>query len=285
MILITGANGHLGSATIDFLLEKTPDSNIAGLVRSEEKGAELKKKGVEIRIGDYFDTASLDEAMKGINTLLLISTSTMEDRVKQHENVIKAAKKAGVKHVYYTSMLQVEKGLSPLNPVHHETEKIIKSSELSYTIHRHTFYTEFFPMFLGDALETGNWKFPSNSQKANFALRTEMAEALANGLSEPGNHKNKIYEITSAKAYTFEEYASILSEATGKDITYTDVSVETFVEGLKNAGLPDETIAMSQISAATVANGALVHTSDDLETLLGRKPTNTAEFIKEFVKE
>lgn len=285
MILITGANGHLGSATIDFLLKKNPDANIAGLVRSEERGAELKEMGAEIRTGDYFDTASLDEAMKGIETLLLISTSTMENRVKQHKNVIEAAKKAGVNHVYYTSMLQVEKRLSPLNSDHHETEKILKNSGLSYTIHRHTFYTEFFPLYLGEALETGNWVFPSNGQKANFALRTEMAEALANGLAEPGKHENKICEITSSKGYTFEEYAKILSDVTGKQINYTDVSIEDFVEGLKNAGLPDETIAISQISAATVANGALAYTSNELETLLGRKPTNTAEFIKEFVKE
>lgn len=46
MKLITGANGHLGSATIDFLLEKNPDADLAGLVRSEEKGAGLRKKGV-----------------------------------------------------------------------------------------------------------------------------------------------------------------------------------------------------------------------------------------------
>ncbi len=55
MILVTGANGHLGSQTIDFLLQNNSSTEIAGLVRSEEKGAELREKGVELRIGDYND--------------------------------------------------------------------------------------------------------------------------------------------------------------------------------------------------------------------------------------
>lgn len=81
MILITGANGHLGSQTIDFLIENNPNADIAGLVRSEEKGAELKEKGVELRIGDYIDYPSIEKAVEGIDTLLLISSSTLKDEL------------------------------------------------------------------------------------------------------------------------------------------------------------------------------------------------------------
>ena len=46
-ILITGATGALGSATIDHLLKLNTDHKIIGLARSEEKAASLKEKGVE----------------------------------------------------------------------------------------------------------------------------------------------------------------------------------------------------------------------------------------------
>lgn len=284
MILITGANGHLGTTVIDFLLKKKPDTQIAGLVRSEEKGKDLKEKGVEIRIGDYFDRSSLNSAVKGTETLLLISTSSMENRVGQHRNVIETAREAGINHIFYTSMLQADQELSPLAADHHETEVILRESEVPFTINRHTFYTEFFPMFLGDVLETGDWSFPSNGEKVNFAYRTEMAEALANELSDPYKHLNKVYEISSARAYTLEEYAGILSEATGNTINYTDIPIQTFIDTLNEAGLPEEALAMSKLSAVTVANGALAHTSNELKHLLGRKPKDTADFIREFVK-
>lgn len=282
MILITGANGELGTATIDHLMESNPKQNVAGLVRSAEKGREIAGKGVELRIGDYLDKPTLDRAMEGVDTLLLISSSSFEQRVKQHENVVKAAKKADVNHIVYTSMLQAHKELSPLTADHHATEKIIKESGIPHTINRHTFYTEFFPMFLGQAMETGTWAFPSNGEPVNFAYRTEMAEALANILGNTDGHENKTYEITSSSAHTFNEYATILSEASGKEITYQDVSIEEFVEGLRSAELPDDIITMSKLSAITVANGALNLTTDHLEKLLGRKPKSAKAFIREF---
>lgn len=285
MILITGANGNLGSQTIDFLLDKNIDEDIAGLVRSEQKGAELKEKGVEIRIGDYTDYPSIEEAVQGVDTLLLISSSSLKGRAQQHENVIEAAKKAGVQQIFYTSIVKAEKELSPLSPDHAETEKLIKESGIRYTIYRHTFYTEFLPLFLGNALESGRWAFPSDGNAINLALRSEMAEALANGLADPEKHENSIYEITSGKAFSLDEIAGILSEVSGRDITYTDISVSEFKNTLEEMGLPEEQIAMSVMTAQTFVNGALDYTYDDMEKLLGRQPTGLDSFIKQFAEQ
>ncbi|SMO33479.1 SDR family oxidoreductase [Gracilimonas mengyeensis] len=282
MILITGANGNLGSLTIDHLLEKHPNQKVAGLVRSEEKGEELKEKGVEIRIGDYYKPDTLAAAMEDVDTVLLISSSSMEDRIGQHKNVIDAAREQGVNQIFYTSIVQADKLLSPMATDHFETEKLIKASGLKYTIYRNTFYTEFFPMFLGDALESGEWYMPSNGQKVNFAYRSEMAEALANGLATASEHENNIYEITSGEAHTLVEYAQILSKEADTEINYHDVSVEDFEAQLKEAGLPDDVVGLSVMSAKTFANGALDYTEDHLEQLLGREPKTTKQFIKEF---
>ena len=283
MILITGANGHLGSQTIDNLLDKSPDIDIAGLVRSEEKGAELKEKGVEIRIADYTDYSSIEKAVHGIDTLLLISSSNLEGRVEQHKNVIEAAQKAGVNQIFYTSLVEADKDLSPLSAEHAETEEFIKESAIPYTIYRNAFYMEFLPLFLGDAMETGRWTFPSDGKAINLALRSEMAEALANGLADPEKRKNCIYEITSGRTYTLDEIAAMLSEASGKDINYTNISISEFEDALEEIGLPAGQIAGSVMTAKTFVNGALDFTYDDMENLLGRELINLEAFIPEFV--
>lgn len=281
MILITGANGNLGSATIDFLLKENPSADVAGLVRSEEKGSTVKEKGAEIRIGDYQNYSSVQSAVQDVDTLLLVSSSTLQNRVQQHKNVVNAAKEAGVQQLFYTSIVQADKKLSPLAPDHGDTEEIIKASGIPYTIFRNTFYMEFLPMYWGEAVETGEWNFPGNDQELNFALRSEMAEALAGALSNPTAHKNKTYEITSAKAYTLTEIAKILSNATGREITYNDLSVKEFRKRLQQANVPDDIVNLNVAVAETFVNGGLSYTDDALESLLGRQPTDTKDFIQQ----
>lgn len=102
MILITGATGHLGTSVIQTLLKKTAASNIAALVRDEAKAIDIKEKGINIRVGNYDDKASLDKAMQGIEKVLLISGGGAPNGLEQHQNVVNAAKNAGVKCIAYT---------------------------------------------------------------------------------------------------------------------------------------------------------------------------------------
>lgn len=66
MILVTGATGQLGTAVVNNLLKNTSVNRIAAFVRDESKASALKENGVDIRVGSYDDTASLDQAMHGI---------------------------------------------------------------------------------------------------------------------------------------------------------------------------------------------------------------------------
>ncbi|KAM9972132.1 hypothetical protein ACTFIW_003485 [Dictyostelium discoideum] len=66
-------------------------------------------KGLKIRIGEYSDEESLVKAFEGIEKLLFISSSDIENRIDHHNNVIKAAKKVGtIKHLAYTSFFRKE---------------------------------------------------------------------------------------------------------------------------------------------------------------------------------
>src|SRR5450755_2245619 len=103
MILVTGATGHLGSAVVSHLLKNTAATNIVAFARDENKAKDLKGKGIEVRIGTYDDISSLNLAMKSIEKLLLISGNG-PTRLQQHKNVVDAAKKAGVKHLVFTSI-------------------------------------------------------------------------------------------------------------------------------------------------------------------------------------
>jgi NAD(P)H dehydrogenase (quinone) len=281
MILITGANGHLGGATIDFLLKKNPDVKIKALVRSEEKGKKLKNKEVEITVGDYLDYDSLVNAMKDVESLLLVSSSTMGNRHEQHANAIKAAKQAGVRHIVYTSVLKANPNSKFTVAIDHvKTEEDIKASGVNYTIMRNTYYADFLPSTIGNAIESGAIYYSAGNTKVNFAVRMDMAEANAVVISDIINHKNKTYEITSGKAYSFTDIAEMISQITGKEIKYVDVPTEVLKENIIKAGLPNDVAELMASIADSMKVGEFDYSDPTLENLLGRKPVDLKEFLK-----
>ena len=154
MILVTGATGQFGKSTINSLLERgISSSNIVALVRDEEKAVALKKQGVALRTGDYDNYTSLVNAFNGVEKLLFVSGSDLFKRGTQHQNIVSAAKEAGVKHIIYTSFLgKDETESSPLWLViesHLKTEAWLKESGLDYTILKNTLYMDFIPAFFG----------------------------------------------------------------------------------------------------------------------------------------
>ncbi|MBI1939673.1 MAG: SDR family oxidoreductase [Ignavibacteriales bacterium] len=280
MILVTGANGNLGKAAINFLLKKIEPSKIAALVRDSKKGEELKTLGVEIRVGDYFDYDSLVKAFKGINKLLLISSGSLEDRTTQHINAINAAKEAGVKHILYTSVVTPSHTASFSAVLSHvETESYLKKSGITYTIFRNSLYLDLIPMLIGDALQSGKIYYPAGDGKVSFTARTDMAEALANVLVSE-TLENKIYEITGSTAYSFYDIAKALSDATQKQIEYIDVPPEAMEQELLKNNVPSGYIELLTSMAKAIRQNELSYFDSSLENLLGRKPVGLKEFLK-----
>jgi NAD(P)H dehydrogenase (quinone) len=284
MILVTGATGHLGKSTIDFLLTKgISANNIAALIRDESKSGSLKEKGIKIIKGNYDDYASLVAAFKGIDKLLFVSASDIAKRGQQHENVVKAAKEAGVNHIIYTSFIRKnDTETSPIafvSKAHIDTENKIKSSGLNYTILKNALYADMLPIFLGDkVLETGIF-LPAGNGLTAFTTRLDIAEAAAHVLLTSG-HENKEYNISSDNNFSFREVAEILGQLSGKQINYFSPSKGDYIETVTKAGMPKEYAEMFAAFSQAIMQGEFETNNSDLEKLLGRKPTLLKEYLK-----
>ncbi len=285
MILVTGATGQLGSAIINFLLQKIPASQIVGLVRDENKAAALKAKGIHLRLGSYDDPASLDQAMHSVEKVLLVAGTDEANRVQQHRNVLHAAKKAGVPWIGYTSRTLKDRATmaNKLMEGHFQTEDDIKASGLAYSLFRNVLYLDTLPQFLGEkVLETGIY-LPAGSGKVSFALRREMGEAIANVLATAAPAK-PVYTLTGSEAYSFADVADALADITRKAVKYTDAEVSAFEQGLKGRGMPDVVVGRIIGFMTDIKNGQEDEISPDLAQLLGRKPATLREGLKELYK-
>lgn len=287
MILITGATGHYGKKVLQLLLAKTGAQNLAAIARQPEKLDEFAKQGVSVRKADYNDSASLEKAFAGIDTLLFVSSSEIGQRLQQHTNVVNAAKKAGIKHVLYTSIQRSTD--NPDSPIafiandHIETEKLLIASGMAYTFLRHALYLDVLPMFLGEKpLQTGVY-LPAGDGKAAYALRSDMAQAAAVLLSTPGHH-NRAYDISAPVAYSFHDIAAILSEIKGEPVTYVSPSLKDFKQTLSAAGVPNELIGITVGFTGGIAAGEFDCASPKLKELLGREPISPQAFLSSIYK-
>ncbi|MFL9845901.1 SDR family oxidoreductase [Flavobacterium rhizosphaerae] len=286
MILVTGSTGQLGTAVVNYLQERVPASKIAVLARDAQKAQHYADKGITVRVGDYHDYASLVTAFEGIEKVLLISSSDFNDRVGQQINVINAAKQAGVKHIAYTGIEDKDAHNSAtgiLAKDHAETGDYLKASGVGYTLLNNSLYADVIPMFVGEnVLENGIF-FPAGQGRVPFATRDDMALAAAVVLTTQG-HENKEYAIANDESLSFKDIAEIISEITGKQITYTSPDAETYKNVLKEAGVPDNFIWMLSGFAQAIKDKELETGKAYLSKLIDKKPTSVKEFLTQVYK-
>ncbi|KPI05902.1 hypothetical protein OK074_4392 [Actinobacteria bacterium OK074] len=184
MILVTGANGNLGSATLAAL--RTRGATATGGSRTPRDG---------MRRLDFDDRAAIDLA--GVSTLVLISAGYAEDDqvVGRHAAVLDAASRDGVRHIVYTSLTGTGDHLG-FALAHRATERLVRACGLPWTILRNGLYAELFGGLLmwtadGHGLESA---FGDGALAA--VTRADLAEAAAIVAADPAQHTGHTYELT-----------------------------------------------------------------------------------------
>ncbi|MDR0165265.1 SDR family oxidoreductase [Enterobacter ludwigii] len=279
MIAITGATGQLGQLVIEQLLNTVPANQIVAIVRNPAKAEALSQQGITVRQGDYADESTMTSALKGIDKLLLISSSEVGQRATQHQNVINAAKVAGVKFIAYTSLLHADKSPLGLHVEHVATEKALAESGIPYALLRNGWYTENYLASAPPALEHGVFIGAAGEGKIASATRADYAAAAAKVISGDG-HAGNVYELAGDHAWTLSELAAELSKQSGKNVAYQNMSEADFAAALKGVGLPAGLADMLADSDVGASKGGLFDDSHTLSKLIGRPTTPLSESIK-----
>ena len=104
--------------------------------------------------------------------------------------------------------------------------------------------------------------------------------AAASILLTTGGHENKVYEISGEVAYSFSDIANILSELSGKSVSYHAPSVEQFTQQLKSMNLPDQAIMGMSTFCQAIAQGEFNFPDTTLKNILGRNPESVKDYLK-----
>jgi len=279
---IAGASGQLGRLVVKRLKAKVPATDIVALVRTPAAAADL---GVSVREADYSKPETLDLALAGIDTLLLISSSELgQRRIAQHRNVIESARRTGVQRIVYTSLLHAD--TSPLNLAdgHRRTESELKASGIPFTILRNGWYTENYTVSVPAALAGGAFLGSAGNGRISSALRVEYAEAAVAVLTSDG-HDGKTYELAGDEAYTLGDLAAEASRQTGQTIPYKDLPEADYTAALIGLGLPQPLAQAYAGYDVGASQGALFDDGRQLSALIGRPTAPLATAVADALKQ
>lgn len=277
-LLVTGASGKLGRLVIERLVA-TGVPNVVAASREPDKLPLYH--GVLRRRADFDDPASLDAAFKGVDRALVISGDRIDVpglRIRQHKAAIDAARRAGVKHVLYTSMLNPSGSSIPFAPDHLETEKAIEASGMDFSILRVSWYAENLLTSLPGNVASGKWFTSAQVGRINHVPRHDVARAAAGALASRNGVREKL-DITGPMPLTIAEIAAVAAEIAGKPIEVVQVSDAQLAAGVRAAGVPEAYIPLVVGTDANIRAGKFDVTSDAVQRLTGTPAASLREFL------
>ena len=275
MIGMTGVTGKLGSYVADLIDQK----GIASIHLARRPERAKVYASAKIRKMVYANTPDVVEALKGIDTLLMVSARENPERVKEHKDFLDAAKLAGVQHIIYTSFYGAgEKATFTLSRDHAQTEAYIKELGFTYTFLRDNFYLDF---FIDIALENGEIRGPAGRGRVSAVARKDTSRVAAEILLNPKEWENQTLNLTGPEDLSMQEIVGLLSKESGKTITYVDESVEEAYESRKK--WPAQTWEYDAwVSTYTaIKAGEQAGVSTDVEKVLGHPASSLLDILRD----
>jgi uncharacterized protein YbjT (DUF2867 family) len=284
-ILVTGATGTVGSEVVKQLSAK--GNIIMAAARSGTDNTFKDLKSVQVVQLDYNNPDTLAASFKGVDKLFLL-TPVQSNMVDLTSNLVREAKKAGVKHIVKLSVMGADaEPALPWTPgrSHRQTEKIIEESEIPFTFLRPNSFMQNFVTFFAQTIKNQNaFYLAAGDGKVSFVdvrdIGAVAVDSLVDGVGS--QHERKAYNITGGEALSFEQAAEILSEKVGKKINYVNISNEDVRKGMQDTGA-DEWAINSMIEwFGIIKAGYASAISPTVEQITGNKPISFSQFADDY---
>jgi uncharacterized protein YbjT (DUF2867 family) len=159
-------------------------------------------------------------------------------------------------------------------------EKVVIDTGMRWTIVRASWFNQNFSEgHLAEPIQAGYVALPAGDVKEPFIDTDDIADVAVAALTD-SRHDGQIYEVTGPRLLTFREAMQEIAAATGREIVFEQIPMESYASTLRQYGLPDDLIWLLRYLFTEVLDGRNEYISDGVERALGRKPTDFKEFVR-----
>jgi uncharacterized protein YbjT (DUF2867 family) len=268
MIGITGSTGALGGLVTQALAADPGAGALRLVVRDASRAPQVD---AEVAVCEYADEEAAVAALTGVTTLLMVSAAEARDRREQHRTFIRAAARAGVAHVVYTSFSGAGADATfTLGRDHHDAELAIRESGMDFTFLRDNFYLDVLPLFADAA---GVIRGPAGEGRVAAVARADVADVAVAVLREPAAHVGATYTLTGPEALTMAEVAVRAGAALGRELRFEHETVEEAYASRAAAYDVGRWQLDAWVSTYTaIADGSCAEVTNDVHRVTGHAP-------------
>jgi NADH dehydrogenase len=293
MIFIAGGSGFVGGHLIDALLKGA--YKLRCLARSEKVEKVFKKKGIEVVSGDITIPETLEGALKGIDLVIHLvgiieekgSATFQGVHVEGTKNLVKEAKRSGVKHFFYQSALGADKdSWSGYLRTKAEAEDIVRQSDIPYTIFRPSLIIgqwDGFTKKLVNLIKTSPVIPIPGDGKSKFqpVYINDWVKCMIKTIASPESFRG-IFEIGGPDHLTYNEIIGTLAEAlkVKKPIIHMPMGLMKFSTLIAEKTIPILPVTHDQLRLLETDNICEI---DTVQRSFGFKPMRFADALREFV--
>ncbi|GAA3734188.1 uncharacterized protein YbjT (DUF2867 family) [Spinactinospora alkalitolerans] len=271
---ITGVTGSIGGRVAARLARRGLAQRL--VVRDINRAPELP--GSSAVMAAYEDAAAFERAVRGVDTLFLVSAPEAADRVDLHISAVDAAVSAGVDRIVYLSFLAAAPAATfTFARDHFYTEAHIRSTGVAHTFLRPSLYLDLVP-YWADAF--GVVRGPAGRGRIAWVARDDIADVAAAVLTGGSVHDGRTYDVTGPESVTLSETLDRFSALTGKHLSYVPETWEEALESRRGSGAPEWAVEGWASSYAAIASGELDVVSDTVQDLTGHPACSIEGYLR-----
>ena len=273
-VLVTGASGNVGSATITALHAVGIPTRAAD--RNRQQIAD-RFPTAEFAHFDFLDPSTFDAAIDGCDALFLLRPPPISRMKPTLNRLIDVAAQRGIKHVIFSS---VAGGDTNRVVPHHRVETHLASSGLAFTILRPGFFAQNLGDAYRDDIRQDHRLFvPAGEGRVAFIDVRDVGEIAANIFLAPQLHTGKGYELNGPHAVTFQEVANILTAELGCPIHYQAATVPQYIRHLRKRKMPLIQVMVQTVLHVGLRKGNAEHVSETTAPLLGHPRRSMETYV------
>ena len=231
LILVTGATGHQGGASLRHLRERGFSTRALTRNPDDPKARAAGGHGVELARGDMEDPASLTRALEGaygVHSVQNSHSAGVEGEIRQGVNLVDAAKRSRISHFVYSSVASADRNTGiPHFDSKARIEDHIRSAGMRYTIVRPVFFMENW-LAMRQAIENGTLALPMNPDtRLQMIALDDIGGVVAMVFEHPGKWQDRIVELAGDEL-SMSDLAQVFNRITGREVRYVQVPWNEF---------------------------------------------------------